>query len=197
MAFARIAFLALLLAAPAWLPADEPLVGTEYYPLQVGATWHYRFTQGKTVTRVVKHEKIGEIQCAVLETKHNDKVVFRNHVALTKDGICLIGTDGKKAVPPVLQLPAAPTKDFAWEVDSNEEGTIHRGAYSVQSVDEPIEVPAGKYSTICVVGENVESGKASGKAKIHFAKGVGPVRVEFDFGTVTVKLELEKFEAGK
>jgi hypothetical protein len=137
-----------LLVLTAELAAQDKLKETPFYPLQVGTTWHYRAGEGKFTTRVVKHEKVGDTLCALLETKRDGKVVGSEHLAVADDGVyrhdltaILPPPPGSKdktktevpitqsMKPPMLVLKLPPKKDSTWKVESKSEGQTFRGEF--------------------------------------------------------------------
>jgi len=196
----------LLLAAGVELAAQDKLKETPFYPLQVGAVWHYRAGDGKFTIRVVKHEKVGDTLCALLETKRDGKVVGSEHLAVAADGVyrhdltvALPKSDASPATqrmkPPILVLKLPPKKGDAWKVDSKSDGKTFRGAFRVE--EQEITVPAGKYKTFRVRSQDLEVNALKATITTHFAEGVGMVKQVIEIGDARAAvIELEKFEAG-
>jgi hypothetical protein len=208
----RVLFLCpLFLVAIADLSAQDKLKDTPYYPLQVGTTWHYRSGDSKFTVRVVKHEKVGDTLCALLESKRDDKVVGSEHLAVTADGVyrhdltsLLPKSDAKdKAVPavtetpkpPLLVLKLPPKKGERWKIDSKSDGKVFRGGYKVD--EEEVTVPAGKYKTFRVVSIDLEVNALKPSITTYYAEGVGMVKQTLEVGDAKAEIVLEKFEAGK
>ncbi|HTU17934.1 MAG TPA: hypothetical protein VMG10_07705 [Gemmataceae bacterium] len=186
---------------------------TPFYPLQVGATWHYRAGESKFTIRVVKHEKVGDTVCALLGTRRDGKVVGSEHLAIAADGVyrhtltaLLLQTDPndktrkiavpstQRMKPPILVLRLPPKKDDAWKVESKSDGQSFRGEFRVQ--EQEITVPAGKYKTFRVRSENLEVNALKATITTYFAEGVGMVKQVIEIGDARAVIELEKFEAG-
>ena len=195
----------LLLAAAAQLAAKDKLKETPFYPLQVGAVWHYRAGDGKFTIRVVKHEKVGDTLCALLETRRDGKVVGSEHLAVAADGVYRHDlTAGlpkpnaspvtRRMKPPVLVLKLPPKKDDSWKVDSKSDGQTFHGEFRVD--EQQITVPAGKYKTFRIRSEDLEVNALKANITTHFAEGVGMVKQVIEIGDSKVVIELEKFEAG-
>ena len=191
----------LLLAAAVELAAQDKLKETPFYPLQIGAAWHYRVGDGKFTIRVVKHEKVGETLCALLETRRDGKVVGSEHLAVAVGGVYrhdLTAMHPKPVThslkPPILVLKLPPKTDDAWKVDSKSDGQTFRGAFRVE--EQEITVPAGKYKTFRVSSQDLEVNALKASITTHFAEGVGMVKQVIELGNAKVVIELEKFEAG-
>src|SRR5262245_57375242 len=99
-----------LVAGPVGLWAQEKIAESPYYPLKVGTAWHYRAGDKKTIVRVVKHEKVGDTLCALLETERDGTVGAREHIGVKEDGIYRFTGDGVRAEPPVCVLKLPPKK---------------------------------------------------------------------------------------
>lgn len=203
----------LLLAATAQLAAQDKLKETPFYPLQVGATWHYRAGDGKFTIRVVKHEKVGDTLCALLETRRDGKVVGSEHLAVAADGIyrhtltailrkpdpndkvrTIEAASKQTPKPPILVLKLPPKKDDAWKVDSRSDGQTFRGEFRVE--EQEITVPAGKYRTFAVRSQDLEINALKATITTYFAEGAGMVKQVIQIGDARAVIELEKFEAG-
>ena len=203
----------LLLATAAELAAQGKLQETPFYPLQVGATWHYRAGDGKFTIRVVKHEKVGDTLCALLETRRDGKVVGSEHLAVAVGGVYRLDltailrkpdpNDKSKTIdvprtqtlkPPILVLKLPPKKDETWKVDSKSDGQTFRGAFRVE--EQEITVPAGKYKTFAVRSQDLEINALKATITTYFAEGAGMVKQVIEIGDAKAVIELEKFEAG-
>jgi hypothetical protein len=167
-----------------------------YYPLRVGLQWTYAAADGpKTVVRVTKEEKIGDVPCARVEKLVNGKAVSHEHLAAQKDGVYRYAGDGKKVEPPLLILKLPPTKGASWKVDSKFAGFTFRGAFTLDEAD--VTVPAGKYPTVSVRTDDLKVNDTPVSMTQWFAPGVGLVKQVVNFGDKKLTLGLEKFEAGK
>ncbi|MHB1423684.1 MAG: hypothetical protein ACYC3I_10920 [Gemmataceae bacterium] len=181
--------------------AQDKLKETSYYPLQVGATWHYRAGAGKFTMRVARHEKVGDTLCALLETKRDGKVVGSEHLAVTADGVYRhdLTAAGAKSVtqtlkPPMLLLKLPPKKGDGWKIDSKGDGKNFRGGFQVS--EQEITVPAGKYKTFRVASQDLEVNALKPSITTFFAEGVGMVKQIIEVGDAKVEIELDKYEAG-
>lgn len=208
----RVAFVCpLVLLLTALLPAQDKMKETPYYPLQVGTTWHYRSGESKFSVRVVKHEKVGETLCALLESTRDGKVVGSEHVAVTAGGVYRHdltsmlpkreANDKPKSSevavkdalkPPLLVLKLPPKMGDRWKIDSKSDGKVFRGGYKVD--EEEVKVPAGTYKTFRVASDDLEVNSLKPKITTFFAEGVGMVKQIIEVGDAKATIELEKFE---
>lgn len=196
---AQILSLAVLLGFCVSLRAEEPLVGTEYHPLKVGSTWHYKLGPAKAIMRVQKYEKIGDIPAALVEIKVGDQLLSHSHFAVLKDGVYHVAKQGKKIEPPLLDFPTVPTLGKTWKVDSKgPDGEVMKGSFSISKEEVTVEVPAGKFKAIEVIGDDIDLGGQKAKSKQYFVKGIGWVKQEIDAGGGNkLVMELEKYEPAK
>lgn len=180
--------------------AQNKLAETEYYPLRVGTTWHYKSGDGKIIVRVVKHEKVGDVLCARLETTRDGKVVGTEHLAVTDEGVyrhdlTQPDANGKMVThtpkPPIRVLKLPPKKGDNWKVDTD----LAHGRFNIDESE--VKVPAGTYQTIRVRSEDLEINGLKPTFTWHYAKNIGMVKQVMQEGNVTVEIVLEKFEAGK
>ncbi|HEY7158332.1 MAG TPA: hypothetical protein VH575_30585 [Gemmataceae bacterium] len=190
----------LLLVMAGGLAAEDKLAETPYYPLRVGATWHYKAGEGKFTVRVAKHEKVGATLCARLETTREGKVVGSQHLAVTADGVychdqTVEGNVVQTPKPPILVLKLPPKKDDGWKIDSKADDQPFRGAFQIG--EEEIKVAAGTYKTIRVTSQDLEVNGLKPVITTYYARDVGMVKQVIQENNVTLEIELEKFEAGK
>lgn len=195
------------------LAAQDKLRETPYYPLKVGTTWYYRAGESKFTIRVARHEKVGEVLCALLETIRDGRVVGSEHLTVTGDGVYRhdltspqLQSDPKdktKTVkipvkqtvkPPILVLKLPPRTGDNWKVDSKGDGKTFRGAFQV--AEQEITVPAGSYKTFRVTSQDLEVNSLKPTITTFFAHGVGMVKQIIAMGDAKIEIELEKFEAG-
>lgn len=209
----RLLLVCPLLLLTAELAAQEKLKETPYYPLQVGTTWHYRSGETTFSVRVVKHEKVGDILCALLESKRDGKVVGSEHLAVGDEGVYRVdlsyvlpkreagekGKLGEETVketpkPPLLVLKLPPKANDKWKVDARGDGKVFRSNFQVEQKD--VKVRAGVYKTFCVVSQDLEVNALKPTISTYYADGVGMVKQIITIGDVKAEVELEKFEPG-
>jgi hypothetical protein len=193
--------LVLLLGGPV-RSADEKMLSSTYFPMEVGTTWHYRVGEARFKVKVTKHEKIADVMAAKLETfGDKDKLISSEHVAVTSDTdgqkIVRVASNGKALTPPVPFLKLPPKKDLSWKIDSKVDGQAIRGVFKIRSTDEKVTVPAGTYKTVVVDGQDLEVIGNKLSLTYQFAEKVGMVKQTMDLAGQKIVVELEKFEAGK
>jgi hypothetical protein len=187
---------------PAKAP-DTPKPGEEeslYYPLQDGTVWHYKIGDNRYTLKVAKHEKIGDFNCARIEQIVEERVIAVEHIAVTKDGVVRVAYDNKRAVPPLLFLKLPAKKDTTWTVDSvigktdKVPGEKVVGTFKAGEVTKMM-VPAG--TSEGVITSSTQDLNAAGQKlsfTYYFAKKVGLIKQEIDFGETKVIIELEKYD---
>jgi hypothetical protein len=169
-----------------------------FYPLQVGNTWHFKAEvmgkTNKTVYKVTRIEKVDGVDLAVLEVTVEGKVVATEHVQQTDKGVFRHKFNAAAIEPPFRMLPYPIKADEKWEGEIKSGGTA--GNYTARTKEEEIEVPAGKFKTIRVDFDLVEKGNKV-STSYWFAADTGFVKQTVDAGPLHVVISLEKFEAGK
>jgi len=196
----------LYLAVPPAVSAEDKAGTSAYYPLEVGTTWHYRVGEGRYKVKVTKHEKIGDVMAAKLETYGDkDKLISSEHVAVVEDKkstvapyqVVRVATNGERLTPPIPFLRLPPKKDAPWTFASKVGGKDVKGAFEVRSTDQDVKVPAGSYRTVVVEGKNLEVVGNKLDLTYQFAENVGLVKQTMKLAGQTIVVELEKFEKGK
>ena len=178
--------------------ADENLAATPYYPLKVGTRWQYKVGANSIAVKVVKHEKVGDVNCALLETTRDDQVLAAEHIGVKADGIYRYTIGPFKPDPPfrILKLPAK--KGDTWQVDTKIGAQEIKGSFSV--TEEEVTVPAGKYKALSVVSKGLETPDGNGNMvklvfKFWFAEKAGMVKQTVQIGDrPEVAIELEKMD---
>jgi hypothetical protein len=188
-----------LFLALGWVRAEEKLVETPYHPLKVGTTWTYKVVNApdspSMVLKVARHEKVGDLLCARIETVVNGQAVANEYVTVTKDGIYRVSANGTRFEPPMLLLKLPPRKGDSWKVDAR--GGTEALTGNVRVTEEAVTVPMGKYDTFPAT-VTIQAGAQKMETANYYAKGVGIVRVKANLGPgLDVLMELEKFEEGK
>ncbi|MFM7132058.1 MAG: hypothetical protein ACKO5E_09580 [bacterium] len=172
----------------------------DYYPLKVGTQWYYKGEANGTPLQlrneVTKIENINGVEMGRIETFAQERSVANEHISSNAKGVFRNRIQGVEPDPAVmiLQFPVKPGDK--WTVDSKVSGETIKGVYKTE--EEEVTVPAGKYKAIKVVSdaEVIPSGQKV-LSTVWMVDGVGIVKQITDLGQVQVKLELEKFVAGK
>lgn len=168
---------------------------SQYSPLEIGNTWHYKVGNKKVVVRVAAHEKVGDVLCARLESTLDGKTKVE-HVAVQADGIYRYQANKKKLDPPlcILKLPAK--AGDSWMVNSTIGETKASGKFKL--TEEEVEVPAGKYKTMKATSHGFKIGTRPLTIIYWYTPGTGIVKQQLTIAGVEVVLELEQFQpAGK
>ncbi len=181
----------LLLGCRGTPPAEAPRVeDSPYYPLKVGANWVYRAGKHRMTREVVRHELIGKIACARVESKRDGKLWLTEHVHATTEGVFLLALESKPLATPLRLLKLPPRPGDHWETKSRDGSGRH--VYLLEEGD--VTVPAGSYRAMILRGEVVEDGRRHSAFTYWFAPGVGVVKQLVHKGNETAVYELERFE---
>jgi hypothetical protein len=177
--------------------ADEPIV-TAYYPLKIGTRWQYKVGGNSLTVKVTKHEKVGDLNCAVLETSRDDQVVATEHVGIKADGVFRYSLGAIKPDPPFRILKLPPKNGDSWDIQSKVGGETLSGKFTLKETE--VTVPAGKYKALLAVSDGFTVPDPKGNKiklvfKFWFAEKVGMVKQTFQVGDAPeVVIELEKME---
>ena len=190
------AAIVLLLGGAATLRAQDKFQESPYYPVKVGDTWTYKIAgqDQKIQIKISKHEKVGDVTCAVLEVSVGGNVVATEYVSPQADGVYRLKGMNQDVTPPLRFLKLPPKKGDTWKIDSKVGPLQVKGDCSTEEGD--VTVPAGKYKAM-VVKNDLELGGMKVTTTYYFAKDVGMVKQIADINGVNIVLELEKFESGK
>jgi len=172
-------------------PKEEPkeeLKVSDYFPIDDNLYWEYEgvgneFAGGRVDTEFIEGNKVQLAQ-------NNGGTVVAKVFEVTDEGVKLLNSFEESyfrinylgAEPSSEKyLLKAPLKEKnSWQ----EEGTT----WTIESLSEKVEVPAGEFTCIKVVGKSGES-----VVERYFAKGVGLVKQKFIQGDVVVEENLAKF----
>jgi hypothetical protein len=163
-----------------------------FYPVPTGARWRYRVAKSKVNQRILRHERVGDVVCALIETLRDGKVVCLEHISATGEGVYRYSFDGERLDPPlrILKLPPASGDTWAYAYKLGEESV--RGNFVVS--EEEVKVPAGKFKAIVSRTEDCVAGEQRLSITYWFAHGVGIVKQTVRVGDQeAVTLELEEY----
>ncbi|MBI2804166.1 MAG: hypothetical protein HYX68_04180 [Planctomycetes bacterium] len=169
-----------------------------YYPVDVGNTWHFRVNaNGKNVNITTRISKLEKIDGETLARLDSANVALTEHLKQTDKGVFRSRFNGAEVVPPFQLLPYPAKIGLKWkgEFTVGKERAKHTYAGEIQR-EETIEVPAGKFKTLRVLIQLEENGQRV-ETTYWFAKNVGFVKQTFETAGTMIMLELEKFERKK
>jgi hypothetical protein len=177
---------------------DQGSKTPNYYPVEVGNTWHYKVTvngkDGTITTTVAKHEKVDGTLAARLESPN---VNLTEHLMQTEKGVFRYRYKDSDVTPPFKLIAYPPKVGAKWEgafTVKNEEG---KHTYTAEILkEEAVAVPAGKFKAL-VVQVKLESAGQKIDTTYWFVKDVGFVKQTAAFGNLNILLELERFERKK
>jgi len=179
--------------------ADDQLKDSTYFPLKIGTKWHYRIGATKLTLQVAKHEKVGDMTCALIESLKDGNIVATEHVAVKDDGVYRYTLAGQKPDMPFQILKLPPKKGDTWKVAVKIMNEELKGTFT--SGEEEVTVPAGKYQAVTATSTGFSSPDGEGNMqevafKFWFAPKVGQVKQTVKIGKrPEIAIELEKFEA--
>ena len=173
------------------------------YPTAIGNKWVYAVVgKNKEMTvAIVRNEKVGDQNCIVLEAsmdvtkdaKTTREVVASEYIALVKGDYLRFKLGNGVVIPPLPFLKTGAKKGDAWtakfelQVTSIDEKTKQTSVEKANATTsytigtETLTVPAGTFDCLAVKAATTEEGKVT-LTTIWYAKGLGPVKQEFDFG---------------
>lgn len=185
--------LVLSIGAAAQEKAEDkvPLV---VFPNAVGSEWTFQNGAMQITERIAAYEKIGDEECARLDTIYDGKVVASEHIAFRQDGIYRVAIAGKRIEPPFLFVKLPPEHGAQWKVKCRVDGADLSGDFN--SLITEVTVPAGKFQALSVLGKNFKAGDKKLEFETAFAPGVGKVRHAVRIDGRETLLELKAFAPG-
>ncbi|MCI0460375.1 MAG: hypothetical protein L0Z62_25765 [Gemmataceae bacterium] len=175
-------------------PAPVRVADSPYHPFQVGWEWTYEGkAKGQTMTRrVLRHEKVGELPCAVVETKR-DRDILLEHLHATPDGLFVAAINGRKVTPPLRLLKLPPRAGEQWETPIREGKSKRKGMYLLGEAT--VKVPAGTFATVALQGVVIEETGRATDFTYWFARDRGIVKMLLSApGNQVVVYELKGFK---
>jgi len=174
----------------------------ELVPLKAGAAWTYTVNDQAVVRKAAGREKVGELECWVIETTIKERSQ-KEFVVLDKEGLKLVksvfGQAEVKYDPPILRLKLPAKKGETWEWKGKQGATEGQASYSNEG-EEEIVTPAGKYKAWKIASTMEGEGGASTQTE-WYAPDVGLVRLDASLNVRGVlrksTMELKSFEPGK
>lgn len=176
--------------------ADDAMPTSTWYPLGVGATWTYRAGDNRFQMKVTEVKTVDGKPRARLDLLVGGKSLSFEQVGITKEGVVRYTFEGKEAKPPIEFLRLPPTPGASWKVESRVEGQLMKGEFKVGK-SETITVPAGKYTVVPVVGNDIEANGVRIGLTYYFSERIGMVKQVIEMAGQKINIELEKYEPGK
>ncbi len=153
-------------------PAQE-----DYFPLGEGMAWTYRTHTGREfVKRVLGHEEVGGVRCAILQVGDVEK----HWVSVCPEGVRLHRSKGVALGTPVVLFKFPLRKGDRWTGEAKAETGAIRYSFSNEG-EEEIEVPAGRF-TAWRIDWAMEQGTSATSGRSWLARGVGPVKEAYASG---------------
>ncbi len=181
--------------------------GEDLAPLKEATKWTYVAEGSEFTIKVSGREKVGKVECAVVETTVKDKQeqehTQKEYFAVTEEGLksfrVVAGARTVETTPPILRIKFPIKKGDSWEWAGKQGDKEQKAAFTNEG-EEEIKTPAGTYKAWKIVVVIDQEG-ASSTAAYWYAAGVGMIRqdVSMNLRGKLVKLttELKAFEAGK
>jgi len=187
--------------------------GDSYFPLGKGHKWTYKTDYDEDtdiVHEVTAVEKVGEVECLVLESRSVNakedriRILRKEWLTDTEEGIrihqILRGRGYMTVEKPFFKLKSELKKDDEWEGLADASVNPAKHYYRVAG-EEELEVPAGKFKAV-KVAVKIESGERHVAEGFEwYARKVGLVKSEMTirFGGegTTIVSELKEFKPGK
>jgi hypothetical protein len=166
----------------------------EYYPMKEGATWTYKMTGGPKDTTIVQtvkgKEKVGDVECWLLETVVDGGNKQTELVAATDEGLKRYRSNGMDVTPPVVFLKRGMKVGDKWGGEFKV-GTTPVTANYEYAAEEDVEVAAGKFKA---VKQTVVMDIQGQQLTVNFwwVKDVGAVKQTMDGAGMSFALELQK-----
>jgi hypothetical protein len=179
----------------------------DYYPLGEGYTWTYDAKRGEkteeVVKRISKKEKVGDLECFVVEDRGMGGHFRTLYLRPEKDGLWVqkMRKDIEKPWP-LLKFPIKKGDTWVHELHVTDGGDSATIEMTVED-EEEVTVPAGKYKAwrVRMKGKEEKENGAEILLTMWFAADVGEVKrtVKMTKGDRVEEgsAELKKFEKGK
>lgn len=177
--------------------------GHPYLPLAKGNRWTFQtIWEGiDLVYEIVGTEKVGEVECFVVEHRTQNRVLRKEWLAVSEEGVRIHQLQRGKSILPVekpyFKLKADPRKGDEWGGNADAEENPVKAHYRVEG-EEEVEVPAGKFKAV-KVKVKIESGASFlAEGWEWYAKDMGIVKSELTLtsrqDSLTMTNELKEFK---
>ncbi len=182
-------------------PAEEPKKaekkkpeGSEYFPLEPGTSWTYRSPGGaEALVNVSRTEKYKDKECVVTETVSALKIVQRQWLHVSDDGIYIMKNWNPRAVEeyakpfPRAKFPFKKGQNWSWT--GRMSGRDVSYSFRVEG-EKTVQVPAGKFTGLEII-TIIKVNRELTTIKEVFAPGVGLVCLERELPNRRQKQKIE------
>lgn len=178
--------------------------GEEILPLKVGSTWTYQTAQEvDQVTEVTGKEKVGDVECFIVERKSFGRMLRREWLAVTDEGVKVHKVQSGKTEmtveKPFFRIKHVLKKDDEWTGYAHASVNPARYFFRVEGQEE-VTVPAGSWKA-WKIHTKVERGENNiFEGSEWFVPDVGVVKSDIDVRTstqaVNVTMELKEYKKG-
>ena len=187
------------LAAAAPVP-DEAKAPVLYHATKVGTKWVYRHGDEEVTKTVTGVEARGAATVVTVEVSLRKEKVWSEQLAVSADGVALVGFDDVAFDRPAWLLRARVRVGDQWEAEYAGHSVAVRTTATARG-EEAVAVPAGRFRALRV--EAVTVGRPEPRtprtSAVFYAPGVGVVRedVKTEAGVWVTTAVLKSFTPGK
>lgn len=167
----------------------------DYYPLLPGTEWEYRVGESAVTVKVKDYTEKAGVRTGILASEVNGAEVATEAIRVDETGVYRTHINGTKIEPAVLILKFGIKKETEWATKCQVREHKVDFVFKLDGLEE-IEVPAGKYKAVKVIGSGTIAGTET-QTEFYFAEGVGIVRLTYSIGGQRSILNLKKYTAGK
>ena len=167
----------------------------DYYPLLPGTEWEYRVGESAVTVKVKDYTEKAGVRTGILASEVNGAEVATEAIRVDETGVYRTHINGIKIEPAVLILKFGIQKETEWASKCQVGEHKVDFLFKLDGLEE-IEVPAGKYKAVKVIGSGTIAGTET-QTEFYFAEGIGIVRLTYSIGGQRTSLNLKKYTTGK
>lgn len=177
--------------------AQQPVPGSELFPLKKGSKWVYKVADQEVTVVVAGNEKFGNEDCVKVDTMVGGQVKASELYFVKADGIYRAKVKEDKVDPAVriLQLPAK--KGDSWKIDSKVGTQSVKGEFKLINDKEKVKVAAGEFEAMLVEGVDLDIAGTKTSVKQWFVPNKGIVKLSYKIQDTEATLELKEYTEGK
>ncbi|GAV22406.1 GerMN domain-containing protein [Carboxydothermus pertinax] len=178
-------------------PEEKPTIEakiSDYFPVKPNWYWEYEgigneFAGGRVDTEFIKDRRVQLLQ-------QNGGTDTAKIFEVSEDGVKLVFTE-EESYWRINYLGISPKKKMEEyylkaPLKVGTTWTVGDTTWTIENLKEKVQVPAGEFTCIKVVGKSKDS-----TIERYFAKGVGLVKQRFIFGNAVVEDNLKKYGDGE